>query len=146
MIPPTRRLPWKRADRRGFTLTETAVAMITLAAAIVAVAQLVSAVAAHRLTAEREALARQEASNLMERVFALPWAELTEENVAGWQLSETCVQQLPAPQLDISVESVDGAPVGRKIHIEVTWLDSSGTNRRTADLVAWRYAAEASQQ
>ncbi len=132
----------KRTDPRGFTLTETTVAMFILAAAIVAVAQLMAAVAKHRITAERETVARQEAANLMERVFAMPWTELTEEHVASLQLSETCQQRLPNPQLNISVESAAGTPAGRQIRVELTWRDSSGQYRRSASLTAWRYAAE----
>jgi prepilin-type N-terminal cleavage/methylation domain-containing protein len=132
----------KRTDRRGFTLTETTVAMVVLAAAIVAVAQLMAAVATRRLASERETVAQQEVANLMERVFIVPWAELSEENVAGFQLSETCQQRLPEPKLDISVKSAAGSPAGRQVRVELTWMDSGGQSRRSAGLTAWRYAAE----
>ena len=116
--------------------------MVVLAAAIVAVAQLMAAVTTRRITTERETVARQETANLMERVFAMPWTELTEDNVASLQLSETCLQRLPDPQLNISVESASGTPAERQIRVELTWADTGGQHRRTASLTAWRYAAE----
>jgi hypothetical protein len=100
-------------------------------------------VASRRVTAEREMLARQETANLMERAFALPWSDLNEHQVTGWQLSERCRTALRDPQLDASIDPLPGTPVGRRIRVELSWLDGGTPYRRRVRLTAWRFAQEA---
>jgi type II secretory pathway pseudopilin PulG len=128
-----------RANRRAITLIETMVTMVVLGAAILALAQLVAQISVQRVFAEREALAGGEVANQMERVFALPWEELNERSVTEMQLSAACLQRLPGSELTIAVGTPGGEPVRRKIHVQVTWPDSSGRFRRQASLTAWRY-------
>ena len=135
-----------QTNRRGITLIETMVAMVVLGAAILAVAQLVANIAVQRNVAERDTLARHEAANQMERVFVLPWEELSEESAAEMQLSEICLKRLPTPELKISVGPPGGEPIQRKIRVEVTWLDVSRQYRRNARLTAWRYEIERAEE
>jgi hypothetical protein len=131
--------------RRGITLAETTVAMVLLTAAIVAVAQLTASVAAQRRVAHRQATARLEVANQMEHLFALPWQNLNEENVAGRQLSAASKRGLPDPELSILVGPAEGEPAQRRIRVEVSWRDVGDRVRRTAGLTAWRYSQEEAQ-
>jgi prepilin-type N-terminal cleavage/methylation domain-containing protein len=142
MTGRTRTSSSNHPQRRGFTLTEVTVATVVLAAAIVAVTQLMATVAARRGAAEREALARQETANLMEHLFAMPWPELNEQRVAELQLSAACREAMADPQLNVTVESVPGTPAGRQIRVELSWLDGGAPYRRQMSLSAWRFAAE----
>ena len=65
---------------------------------------LVALTAAERRTIERRVVAQQEAANLIERVAALPWGEITDERLATFKLS-------PGAQLRASRR--DRARVGR---------------------------------
>ena len=135
-----------RMNRQGITLIETTVAMVILSAAIIAVAQLIASVATQRNVAARDTLARQEAANQMERLFAMPWGELGEDHVSQMQLSEGSRQRLPNPELAFVIGPAGGEPVQRRIRVEVTWADTSDQYRRNASLTAWRYKIEGAEE
>jgi len=123
-------------------LLETTVAMVILLVAMIAVAQTVATVAMQRRIAEQRALATQEAANLMERIYSLPWGEATEEKISELQLSETCRQRLPDARLGVVVESTDDPVPGREIRIEIDWRDRAGKRGAPIRLTAWKYAKE----
>ena len=62
------------------------------------------AIQERKFTDERE-IAMLEVDNLMERVTALDWSELTTERAAEFGLSTSVAAQLPEPHLAIAVES-----------------------------------------
>jgi hypothetical protein len=128
--------------RRGAMLLETTVAMVILLVAMLAVAQTVATVAVQRRVAEQRALATQEAANLMERVYSLPWDEATEDKISEMQLSETCRQRLPDARLGVVVESAGERVPGREIRIEIDWQDRAGRRSAPVRLTAWKYAQQ----
>ena len=67
---------------RAFTITECLVALVLLAAAAALMAQMLGGVAQQRRAADQQSLALQETANLMEQLFAMPYAELTPERAA----------------------------------------------------------------
>ncbi len=73
---------FRRSRRRGFGLVEMTIACVLLAAAMAATLQVVGWVALERRAVERRERAVLEASNLMERIAARPWDELTTEALA----------------------------------------------------------------
>jgi len=125
--------------RAAFTVTECLVALVLLGAAAVLMAQLVAAVGVQRRVADQHALALQETANLMERLFALPFAELTTPRAAEFQLSETARQRLPDARLQITVNSTAGQPAAKEVHVSVSWLDRSGRHGAPTELTAWRH-------
>jgi hypothetical protein len=129
-----------RYYRRGITLAETTVAMLLLAAAIVAVAQLSAGVAAQRGVSHRAATARLEAANQLEQLFVRPWEALNQDRDAGLELSASCREVLPAAELRIEVSPAAGQPLHRRLRVEVSWQEFGEQIRRTAGLTAWRYA------
>lgn len=133
---------WKRAPRkarRGSMLLETTVAIIILAAAIVAVAHTVAVVSVQRQSAERQALATEEAANLMERIYAWPVDEITAEKVAKLKLSPICRERLPEATLEVAVESTSGDPPARRIAVEIEWTEHGGVRGRPVRLTAWKH-------
>jgi Tfp pilus assembly protein PilE len=125
--------------RAAFTVTECLVALVLLGAAAALMAQLVSAVGVQRRVADQHALALQETANLVERLFALPYAELTTQRAAELQLSEAARQQLPDARLQITIHSTAGQPAAKEIRISLQWLDRSGRHGAPAELTAWRH-------
>ncbi len=125
--------------RAAFTVTECLVALVLLGAAAALMAQLVAAVGVQRRVADQHALALQETANLLERLFALPYAELTTQRAAEFQLSEAAQQRLPDARLQIDVNSTAGPPAAKEIRISLRWLDRSGRHGAPAELTAWRH-------
>ena len=129
-------------QQRGAILVEVGVALVVLSVAMILVAQLLAALGTQHRRAEQNALARQEAANLMERLFATPWAELSPQAAAQLTLSEQCGLRLPDARLTARVVSSDGPPDGKQLTIEIAWTVRQGEHPRGVRLTAWRYAVE----
>jgi prepilin-type N-terminal cleavage/methylation domain-containing protein len=132
------------APHRGFTITESLVALVLLAAAAALMAQTLAGVAQQRRAADQQSLALQETANLMEQLFAMPYAELTPERTADLALSELARYQLPGARLDIAVTPSADEPAAKEVRVALRWLDRSGQYGVPLQLTAWRYQTERS--
>jgi hypothetical protein len=83
--------------------------------------------------------ATQEAANLLERVEALQWNELTTASATKLQLSAQARQALPEARAEIHVDEPSGTPPARRVSAIVRWRPQSGEPEREVRLVAWRY-------
>ena len=125
--------------RRSFTIAECVVALVLLGAAMALMMQTVAAVSQQRRVADQHALALQETANLMERLFALPFAELSSEQAAKLHLSGIAQQRLPGALLEIAVAPAAGEPAAKEIRLALRWLDRSGQYGSPLQLTAWRH-------
>jgi len=121
------------------TLVETMCAVFVLGVATVAVVQIVSTISVQRRLADRRSLAAEEAANLMEDVFAMPWAEITDEKLAGLLLSETLQRLGGDPALSAAVQRHPGPPASKEIRISIDWADPGGGRSNPVQLIAWRF-------
>lgn len=129
---------------RGMTLIEVSVAGVLLAVLITVSLQLMGATAARRRAVEDRQTAGVEASNVMERLAALPWEELTPENVAAVRLSSEARKTLCEGRLEIDVARPGDEPLldQKRITVSVGWQDRSGAPQRPVRLVSWRYRTD----
>ena len=125
--------------RRGFTLLEISAAGILLVVMLTICLQFFRATAAQRRAIQDRRTAIREADNVMERVCARPWQELTPEGVASVQLSEEVQQVLPGGQLEIEVTQLNDEPDGKRVTVLLHWPAGSNQPDRSVRLVAWRY-------
>ena len=132
------------APHRGFTITESLVALVLLAAAAALMAQMLGGVAQQRRAADQQSLALQETANLMEQLFTMPYAELTPERAAELALSEQARHQLPGARLEIAVTPGADEPGAKEVRVALRWLDRSGQYGVPLQLTAWRHQTERS--
>jgi Prokaryotic N-terminal methylation motif len=125
--------------RRGFGLIEMAIAGALIAVAMTVTVQVVGWIALERRAVERRERALLEAENLMERIVAAPWQDLSTESVKRFSLSETTAGFLRSPTLDVIVTPFDDAPARKKVVVEIRWLDRTGRPEAPVRLVAWAY-------
>ena len=125
--------------RRGFGLIEMAVTGLLIAIAMAATLQVVGWVALDRRAVERRERAVLEASNIMERIAARPWEELSTEALQSIKLSESSAAFLPGSTLELKVIAQEDVPVRKKITVEIRWRDRSGRDEAPVRLVAWTY-------
>jgi hypothetical protein len=118
--------------------------LVLLGAAAALMAQTLGGVAQQRRAADQQALALQEAANLMEQVSAIPYAELTRERAADLRLSDLARRQLPGVRLDVAVAALADEPAGKEIRVALRWLDRSGQYGTPLQLTAWRHQPERS--
>jgi Tfp pilus assembly protein PilV len=125
--------------RRGMMMLEVIVAGVLLGALLVTCLQLVSATVAQRRAADQRQCAIQELANVMERIAARPWAELTTAALAAEKLSPTAGDQLPGAELKVEVYTEAKQPDAKRITAALRWQDRSGRLVAPATITTWRY-------
>lgn len=125
--------------RSGFTVIECCAAAALLVAALAVVVTLLTSVARQRQAAGWQAQAVIEADNLLERLTAEPYAELTGEHVAAMNLNESVAERLPNGDVEAQIKE----EVGRKrIEVEISWRGPRSEQARRHRVVTWVYAQE----
>ncbi len=127
----------KPGHRRGYGLIELTICAMLFVAAMGLMLGTASWVAAERRGAERRQVATQEAANLMERLAARPFDELTPESAKRLALSDHAKASLRDGSIDVVIAAIAGDVPARRITIEVRWRDRSGEPVAPVRLVAW---------
>jgi len=125
--------------RRGFTILELSVAMIILGALMTLCVKWVGASGAQQREVRWREAALAEAANVMERLAAQKWDELSPERVAKVAISEETRQRLPDGSLAVQVTQSAGEPVAKEIAVTVRWRPRTGVPDAQVRLVAWRF-------
>ena len=125
--------------RRGTTLLEVCVSMIILAVASATAVQSLALVAGQRREAERALVAALEAGNLMERVHALPFSEVTADRLGQWELAPWCRERLPEARVVVQVHEEPEPVAGKRIVLALDWRGRDGQRSPPVRLTAWRY-------
>lgn len=149
----------KMFRRRGFTLLETFAAAAVLGALMVLCVKFFSAAAAQQEAMRDRSRAIQLAANVMERLAAEPWDQLTAEKVRPLQDAEDLRQSLPECRIEIQISEGDdpiaaarkpgqppagsGEPGAKRIEVLVHWPSRADAAQRPVRLVAWRYRSTA---
>ncbi len=126
--------------RRGFSLLEVIVASVLLGALMTTCLQLLHLTAAHHRATESRQLAIREADNVMQRLAAARFDDLTPEAARQIQLSEEASRGLPGAKLAVEVRDVPDRSDARRIVVRIEWQDRTGRSVRPVELVAWRYS------
>jgi hypothetical protein len=126
-------------------MVELVVALVLLAAALVATAQIVSLATNQRREISRRQLATLEAANVLEHVVGRAWEGLNNEQLAEFALSERARQTLPGARLNVEISDVPGPPQAKRIAVEVSWEAHGPDAVASARLVAWKHRAAETQ-
>ena len=127
-----------KRSRRGSMFLEACMSLAVLAAAFVAVAQLTALVAQQRQALEQRRWATREAANLMERIMARPWDELTPEQLAPLAESLAAERSLRGGQVAIEVLDHE-QPAAREVRVRIAWRNPAQQVERPVELIAWKH-------
>jgi type II secretory pathway pseudopilin PulG len=120
------------ARNRGFSLVEMMVAGVVATALIGICVQMLASASRQRRSAERRAVALQEAENVIESIGALDWEEVIPERLAQYQLSDGGQAALVHGQLRVVVEPGERNPPSKLIRVKVSW-PGLGSGETTSD-------------
>lgn len=120
---------------------EIAAAGIVLAAMLTVCLQFLRATTGQRRGLQARRTAIQEAANVLERLCARPWDELTPEAAGQVQRSEEARRALPDGELQVEVTPTDREPDAKRIAVVVRWPGGPEQPDRSVRLVAWKYRA-----
>jgi Tfp pilus assembly protein PilV len=126
-------------SRRGTSILEAMVAGVLLAAAVGVCAHFVGVTAAHRRTTQQRMIAMQEAANIMERLSAQPWRQLTAGEASDVRISPQAMQSLPQGKLEVEISGPAGTPEAKRIRVSIRWQNRTGQFLQPVQLIAWRY-------
>lgn len=124
--------------RRGIVLMELMVAGALLGTLLVVCLQLVAATSAQRRAIAQRQLALIEVGNVMERLAARPWSELTPQT-SGPKLSPSATKRLPNAELNIEVAPSLAETNAKRIVVSLRWQDRAGQFIQPVRLVTWRW-------
>lgn len=125
--------------RRGIYLLEMAVAGVLLLAIMTLCVRYFAVTATHRRALDHRQAALVEAANIMERVTARPWNDLTAEGLAKISLTPETKLALPDGELKIELAGDDAKPEAKRITVIIRWQDDEGQWSQPVRLAAWRY-------
>ncbi|MBI3862957.1 MAG: hypothetical protein HY290_13785 [Planctomycetia bacterium] len=126
-------------SRRGALLVELLVCGALLGVVITATIPTLRRIVRQRKVTEQRQAAVLEVDNLMERLTAIDWDELTPERAAEFELSPAIGELFPEPRLGIAVavDPDDGA--AKQVRISLSWQEASGVSAAPVRLSAWVY-------
>jgi hypothetical protein len=129
------------SPRRGALLLEATIALFLISGVAVATAQLLALVARQRQASLCESAAQCEAANVLERIAALEYEQLTDEAASAMALSKEARAALPGGKLKVDLVAAEDQPRHKRIVVEVRWSGARG-QPRALQLVGWKYAFE----
>jgi Tfp pilus assembly protein PilE len=132
-----------RRSRRGYLLMEMLAATALVMILVALGAQMLQASARQRLAMRHRQAAMEEAANVLERVAARPWPQLTPAALGRERLSEDTREALSGGSLSIELAPEAGPPAARQVLVTVTWREPPAEEPLTVRLAAWRYAPTA---
>ncbi|MGA2616453.1 MAG: prepilin-type N-terminal cleavage/methylation domain-containing protein [Thermoguttaceae bacterium] len=122
----------------GFTLIEVLAACFLLAALVSVSLQFFRAAGLQRRGMFERQTAIEEASNVMERLWARPWEALPPGAVADVRLSPQATRLLPHGRVEARIDPPAGTPPAKRIRLAVCWQPVESQPAQTIELVAWK--------
>jgi len=128
-----------RLRRGGYTLVEVVLSVVVLLSAMTVVVKLLGWVGLERREADRRSWAVQEVANVMERLTARPFDEITAEQAGRLTLSPSARQSLPEAELAVGVaEDQPGAGrSAKRIAVRLRWRGRAGEWEAPVRLTTW---------
>jgi prepilin-type N-terminal cleavage/methylation domain-containing protein len=136
--------------RRGFTIFEVTVAIVLLSALTALCLEFFAGVTGQQKDQNAELAATQEAANVMERLAAVAWDDLSKQPGGRFELSPQARKMLPDGRVEVNVSGTLRVPleggtrsvpdtIARRVAVAVCWRPLPGGPERKARVVAWRY-------
>ena len=125
--------------RGGATILEMTVAAALVGTLLMLCLHLVSATAAQRRAMEQRQAAIFDLANVMERLTARPWQQLTPETAAKEEVAPATADLLPKAELKVAIVAPSNDPAAKRITASLRWQNRGGQFVEPLTLTAWRY-------
>jgi Tfp pilus assembly protein PilV len=126
--------------RKGSMLIEVTMATVLLIIIMSVALKVMGFAARERAAADRRQRALFEAANVMEKMAAYSFAEVTPERALQMTLSDAARLGLPGCELKVDVSTADSASRGgpaKRVAVLVRWRDQSGEWASPVRLTSW---------
>jgi hypothetical protein len=144
-VSPEPRIPKRRTVRRGSMLVEMAIAALMLSVAMAMTVKVLGYAGQQRRSVEQRQRALFEVANIMERIAADPFDEVTADRVRRLSISPAAAGSLPGAELTIEMKPEQpGAGTGagadrstKRIAVRLRWKGRSGEWEAPVRLTTW---------
>lgn len=128
-----------RSIRRGALLAEMTIAAAMLAVVMVLTVKVLGFAGQQRRSAEQRQRAMLEVANLMERITAEPFEEVTPERAHRLSIAPETARSLPGAEVAVEVTEERPGPnrSGKRIAVRLRWKGRSGEWEAPARLTTW---------
>lgn len=111
-------------------------ALAVIGMAIVLAAEGMAMLGAQRRIIERRTAALVELDQVLERVAATPWEQISEAMLEKLELSPPLRERA---KLIAEVAEEPGTPAAKRVTVALQWRSRSGSEETSPSLVAWRF-------
>lgn len=139
---PEKYEPEKEARPSGFTLTETICSLFLLGTMMVFVVTTFRLVDLQQSKTDLHEMALVEVTNIMERLTAEKWENLTPELAEKTGISSSSEKMLLEPTLKTTITEDENSPGSRKIFVSLSYKTMSGQSGPPVQLTSWVYQQE----
>lgn len=122
---------------RGFTMVELCAACGLLAVAILLTVATLGAAAKQRRGIEMRQQAIEAADNLLERLTAEPWDQLSDDRLNEIKDALGDEPLPPGGELQLELVEHSGPPAAKRIDVELSWQPSAARIRQRVRLSGW---------
>ena len=128
-----------RAMRRGSLLPELAMAGVMLTIAMAMTVKVLGYAGLQRRSAEERQRAILEVANIMERITAEPFDEVTAERARRLSISPMAAGSLPGAELavEVAAEQPGSGRSSKRIAVRLRWKGRSGEWEAPVRLTTW---------
>ena len=120
-------------------LLELIAAAAVLAVILTVCLQMAGVVAAQRRAVRQRQAATLELANVLERLAARPWSELSQEQARRERLSPAAAALLPGAELHVEIAPAAGTPEAGRITASLRWQGPYAVPPPALSLSTWRY-------
>ena len=139
--PHRARLGKPPGNRRGSLLAEVGISTVVLTIVMGLTVKVLGTIAHERRAASERQLGALEAGNLMERITAYPFDQVTPELARGMGVSDLTRRSLRDCELTIVVsggdKSATGGPRAKRVMIRLRWKGAGGQWQAPVRLTSW---------
>lgn len=132
----------RRFHQRGISIVELLTASVVAGALVVLVTQMLLAAALQHQAAQRRLLAMNELANVAERVAAMKYDDINDEQLSAIELTAPLTAALPEAKLTFDLHPEADPPAGKRIAMAIVWGEADGGAGQSLRLTTWRFARE----
>jgi hypothetical protein len=126
--------------RGGYTLVEVVLSVVVLLSAMTVVVKVLGWVGVEQRVADRRSWAVQEVANLMERLTAEPFEDITRARARSLSGERTANRVLPGAEWEADVGDETAGPVpAKRVTLRLRWKARSGGWEGPVRLTSWVY-------
>lgn len=125
--------------RSGITLLEVLITAVLLGSVMIVTVPTIRWIGLEQRLAQRRQAAVQEVHNVVERITARTYDEITPELAGEWELGADISRELPSSDLDVSLELSEETADAKRVTVKLRWKAGAHRPDYFVSATTWVY-------